>query len=279
MKFSQYSGYSGSRLRFGPGGLSPFIKWMLIINGGVFVLQFIFRGTLETYLGLTPALFFSDFPNYLYSVFTYMFLHSTSNLFHLLINMFVLWMFGTEIEYTWGSRAFARFYLLCGLFGGILTLIVHPGQPIPVIGASGAVYGILVAYWLMFPQRYLYLYFLIPIKVKWAIPALMILSFLSSDIRVAHMAHLGGALFGLAYLKLDWRWIRFGRGFKNLRYRRAEAKLNKNRQKAEDVMKRVDSILDRINEVGIENLTKSERKLLEEASSELADRKKDPERK
>ena len=107
----------------------------------------------------------------------------------------------------------------------------------------------------------------------------MLISFLASDISVAHMAHLGGALFGLAYLKLDWRLFSFGRRFKNLRYKRAEAKLQKNREKAEDVMKKVDSILDRINEVGIENLTKSERKFLEEASSELANRKRDRERK
>ena len=280
MKFSQFSGqHGGRRLRIGPGVLSPFIKWMLIINGAVFLLQFFFRGQLEYYLGLTPALFFADFPNYLYSVFTYMFLHSTSGIFHLLINMFILWMFGTEIELTWGSRSFARFYLLAGFCGGVLTLLVHPGQAGPTIGASGAVYGILVAYWLMFPRRYLYLWFLFPVQVRWAIPALMLISFLSSDMRVAHMAHLGGALFGLAYLKLDWRLFSFGRRFKTLRHKRAETKLHKNRLKAEDVMKKVDSILDRINEVGIENLSKSERKFLEEASSELADRKKDPERK
>lgn len=278
--YSEPSGQQrGRRLKFGPGLLSPFIKWMLIINGGVFLFQFIFRGQLEYYLGLTPALFFADFPNYLYTVVTYMFLHSTGGIFHILINMFILWMFGTEIELTWGSRTFARFYLLAGLCGGLLTLIVYPGQAIPTIGASGAIYGILVAYWLLFPRRYLYLYFIFPVQVRWAIPALMLLSFISSDIRVAHMAHLGGALFGLAYLKLDWRLFSFGRKFKNLRYRRTEAKLHKNRQKAEDVMRKVDSILDRINEVGIENLTKSERKLLEEASSELASRKKDPERK
>jgi hypothetical protein len=86
------------------------------------------------------------------------------------------------------------------------------------------------------------------------------------------MAHLGGALFGLAYLKLDWRWISFGKKLKNLRYKRQEAKLEKRRQNAVDTMKRIDAILDKINEVGLENISKADRKFLEEASSELSER-------
>ena len=256
--------------RIGPGMISPFIKWMLIINGGVFLLQFFMGRQLEDNLGLTPSEFLVQFPNLLYQVFTYMFLHSTDHIFHLVFNMFVLWMFGTEIELIWRTRAFARFYLLAGLAGGILTLIIFPSQTAPMIGASGAIYGVLVAYWLMFPNRLLYLYFLVPIKVKWAIPGFLILGFLFSGQGVAHMAHLGGALFGVAYMKLDWRVLSFTRRIKNLRYRKKEAKLKKNRQKAENVMKRVDTILDKINEVGIENLSREERKFLDEASDELS---------
>jgi membrane associated rhomboid family serine protease len=258
-------------MSFGPGALSPFIKWMLIINGGVYVLQFIFP-SLTYNLGLTPARFFSEFPNLLYTIFTYMFLHSTGMFGHILFNMFALWMFGTEIEHTWGSKSFARFYLYCGLAGAILTLIVYPSQAVPMIGASGAIYGVLIAYWLMFPRRNLYIYFLFPVKVKYAIPGMMILGFLFSGGNVAHMAHLGGALFGLAYLKLDWRWISFGKKLKNLRYKRQEAKLEKRRQNAVDTMKRIDAILDKINEVGLENISKADRKFLEEASSELSER-------
>lgn len=258
------------RIRIGPGSISPFIKWMLIINTGVFLLQFFMGGRLEYALGLTPARFFSDFPNLFYQIFTYMFLHSTGYILHLVFNMFVLWMFGTEVEYAWGSKSFGKFYILAGLAGAILTLIIFPHQQVPMIGASGAIYGVLVAYWLMFPNRTLYLYFMFPVKVKWAIPGMIILGFLLSGAGVAHMAHLGGALFGLVYLKIDWKrrnpfgWI------KNLRYKRKEAKLERNRQRAEDVMKRVDAILDKINEVGIENLSREERRFLEEASSKLS---------
>jgi membrane associated rhomboid family serine protease len=270
MNYQEPQGAPRRSFRIGPGTISPFIKWMLIINGGVFVFQFILGGWLEFHLGLTPARFFADFPNLLYQIFTYMFLHSTGHIFHLIFNMFILWMFGTEIEYGWGSKSFARYYLLAGLSGAILTLIMFSSQLGPTIGASGAIYGVLVAYWLMFPNRKLYIYFLFPVKVKWAIPGMMILSFLLSGGGVAHMAHLGGALFGLVYLKFDWHWLGLGRRIKTLRHRRQEAKLEKNRQKAEDVMKRVDSILDKINEVGMENLTPEERRFLDEASSTLS---------
>jgi membrane associated rhomboid family serine protease len=257
--------YGGTRI--GPGRISPFIKYMLIANGAIFILQYV-APELTYYLGLTPRLFFADFPNALFQPLTYMFLHG--GFFHLLFNMFALWMFGTEIELTWGSRRFGRFYVLAGLSGAILTLIVNPSLTNVVIGASAAIYAVLVAYWIMFPNRLLYLYFLFPIKVKWAIPGFMVLGFLFGGANIAHWAHLGGALFGLVYVKADWRWAAFGNRLKSWRYRRREAKLSKNRERAEDVMKRVDAILDKINRVGIDNLTKAERKFLEEASSELS---------
>ena len=220
-------------------------------------------------LGLAPNLFFSDFPNYTYQIFTYMFLHG--GFLHLLFNMFVLWMFGTEIELTWGSKPFARFYLLSGIAGGLLSLATNSLFPAGlIVGASGAIYGVMIAYWLMFPNRVLYLYFVIPVKVRWAIPAFLLLGFLFGGAGTAHMAHLGGALFGLIYLKSDWRWFRLGKAVKDLKYKRQTARLNKNRQQAEDTMKRVDSILDKINAVGIENLSKEEREFLEKASSELS---------
>ena len=94
--------------------------------------------------------------------------------------------------------------------------------------------------------------------------------FLISGPHVAHLAHLGGAVIGLAYLKLDWRLTSFPRWIKSLRFRRKSAKLEKRRQKAEDIMKRVDAILDKINEVGIENISKEDRKFLESASQILS---------
>ncbi|UCC45246.1 MAG: rhomboid family intramembrane serine protease [Candidatus Zixiibacteriota bacterium] len=257
------------RLRIGPGRVSPFIKVALIVNSAVFVLQFLVGDRFTILLGLYPDLFFSEFPNYIYQIFTYMFLHG--GLFHIAFNMFILWMFGTEIEYAWGTRSFAWFYLMAGVAGGVLSLIAHSVLPSGlIIGASGAIYGVMIAYWLMFPNRLLYLYFLIPVKVKWAVPGFMLIGFLFGGSGIAHMAHLGGALYGLLYLKLDWRWLTLGKKIRNLRYKQQSAKLEKRRRQAEDTMKRVDAILDKINEVGIENISDSDRKFLEEASSELS---------
>ncbi|MFQ6007474.1 MAG: rhomboid family intramembrane serine protease [Candidatus Zixiibacteriota bacterium] len=271
MRPYQYDNYTVKRgLGFGPGRLSPFIKVIIITNVVIFIIQMIYP-ELIYHLGMTPARFFSEFPNLLYQPLSYMFLHGSIG--HIFFNMFALWMFGTEIEYSWGSKSFARFYILAGLAGAFLTLAVNFSQPYPIIGASAAIYGVLVAYWIMFPNRYLYIYFLFPIKVKWAIPGMMLLGFLFSAGNIAHMAHLGGAVFGFLYLKMDWRWSFILQPWKNLRVRRQKVKLAKNRQKAEDVMKRIDAILDKINEVGIENISKSDRKFLEEASSELSKRK------
>ena len=267
-------GYTGQGLRIGPGSISQFIKVMLIANTAVFILQHLLGPRFTLLFSLTTGPFFDQFPNYIYQIFTYMFLHG--GFWHLAFNMFILWMFGTEIESGWGSRVFARFYIMSGLAGAVLSLITHvvlSTQPSVILGASGAIYGVLIAYWLMFPNRMLYLYFLFPVKVKYAIPGLLLLGFLFGGGGVAHMAHLGGALFGVVYLKMDWRMLFFSKRLKSLHYRRQTAKLNKRLQKAEDIMRRVDAILDKINEVGIENINPSDRKFLEEASSELSRRK------
>lgn len=273
MRFNNYSGppQTGG-FKFGPGSIAPFIKVMLILNAAVYLTQYFSSFRLELLLGLTPANFFSEFPNLLFQPLTYMFLHG--NFWHIFFNMFALWMFGTEIEFAWGSWKFGKFYVLAGLAGAALTLIFQSTSAIPIVGASAAIYGILVAYWLMFPERFLYIYLLVPVKVKWAIPGMMLLGFLFGGSNVAHLAHLGGALFGLIYLKADWKWARFGSWIKGLSYKRKETKLQKRRMRAEETMKRVDEILDKINEVGIENISAEDRRFLEEASSHLSGEKK-----
>lgn len=253
--------------RIGPGGISPFIKIIIIINVGIFLLQQMSAG-LVPLLGLTPTRFFSEFPNLVYQTVTYMFLHGTIG--HIFYNMFALWMFGTEIERTWGTKRFGRFYLYTGLTGAVLTLIVLSTQAAPMIGASAAIYGILVAYWFMYPNRLLYIYFMFPVKVKWAIPGFMLLGLLFSAGNVAHMAHLGGALFGIIYMKSAWRPRWLSGKVKSLRYKQKESKLRRNVKQTQDVMNRVDAILDKINEVGIDNISKADRKFLEDASIELS---------
>ena len=266
-----YSNPQYGGLRIGPGTISPYIKYLIIANGAIYFIQLVVGGKFTALFGLFPMRIFSDFPNNMYMIFqcfTYMFLHA--GFFHILFNMFVLWMFGTEIEYSWGSKAFLKFYVYCGLGGAFLSLIFNYNTPVVIVGASGAIYGILVAYWLMFPNRILYVFFILPMRVKWAIPFFGVLNFLAAGPNVAHLAHLGGALVGLIYLKLDWRLASFARRLKSVKIKRKEAKLEKRRQKAEEIMKRVDKILDKINEVGIENISREDRQFLEDASQLLS---------
>ena len=265
--YQQNRGFGSPGFQFGPGMLSPFIKYIIGINLALFIIQN-FYPQMTSLLGLTPVRFFGDFPNLLYQPFTYMFLHGS--LGHIFFNMFALWMFGTEIELTWGSKRFSKFYLIGGICGALLTLIVQSGQSAVVVGASAAIYSVLVAYWFMFPNRQLLLFFVLPVKVKWAIPGIMLLGFLFGGREIAHFAHLGGAIFGFIYMKSDWKFLSFSNKYKAYKYKRQQARFEKNKEKAEAVMKKVDDVLDRINEVGFENLTKEEKRILEEASNDLS---------
>ncbi len=258
--------------------LLPGVKTLLIVNVAVYLLQQFLDPRLTMTLGVTPTRVLQDLA--VYQLITYMFLHG--NFFHILINMFVLWMFGREIEQTWGTKRFVWYYLLTGLAGGIFTVVFQPNFTLPTIGASGAIYGLLAAYAVMFPNRTIYLFLVVPIKVKYAVVLFVGLELLASmnatSDGIGHWAHLGGAAVGFLYLKLDWRLSRAARKISPLRafdrfnYRRKNRKLEKNRQKTDEIMKRVDEILDKINEVGIDNITEEERRFLGDASEILSRR-------
>ena len=200
--------YRTQQFSFGPGRVTPAVKFLLIANTAVFVFQTLiaFIGTglddqLNLYFGLVPPLVLNDF--YVWQLFTYQFLHG--GLFHLLFNMLAVWMFGCDLEQRWGSSFFLRYYFISVIGGGILNTIFVPGQMGPSIGASAGVYGILLAYGLIYPNRIIYFYFLFPIKMKYFVMIIGAISLYSSltagQSGIAHMAHLGGMLFGYIYLR------------------------------------------------------------------------------
>src|SRR3990172_10918825 len=154
--------YQTRNMMFGGGSVTPAIKFLLIANVAVFVLQTFTDYRMIRLFGLVPDLVLHNF--YVWQVFTYQFLHG--GLFHILFNMLALWMFGGELERLWGSSSFLKYYFLCGVGAGICTVIFLPNSLSPTIGASGAIYGILMAYALLFPDRTVYIYFLFPLKVK-----------------------------------------------------------------------------------------------------------------
>ena len=202
-----YRGHGGRPVYtyIGGGGLTPVVRALIIANAAVFVLQMLDglaggMGFLASF-GLQPAAVTGRF--FLWQLVTYLFLHG--GFFHILFNMFVLWMFGGELERTWGGREFLRFYFVCGIGAGISTVVADPDSVIPTIGASGAIYGLLLAYGLLFPTRIIYLYMIIPMPAKYFVILIGAIAFMASlrapGDGVAHIAHLGGMVFGYLYLR------------------------------------------------------------------------------
>lgn len=215
--------YSTVGYAFGPGPLSQAIKTLIALNVGAFLLTLIVPA-LTLRLGLRPAAVVGEFA--IWQPLTYMFLHG--GIGHLLFNMLALWMFGTDLERTWGTRFFVRYYFVTGI-GAALVTIAWSLTPLPysgalygtiVIGASGAIYGLLLAYGLYFPNRTVVLY-LFPVPARYAVMILGAIAFLSSvgasGDGVAHVAHLGGLVVGYLYLKgrrgpldeLKYRWLKW----------------------------------------------------------------------
>lgn len=265
-----FGGGPGYRYRFGPGlSMPPMIKSLLVLNVGLYLLAPLAgwdAGGLRRTFGLVPDAVFAE--GHVWQLFTYMFLHA--NLIHILFNMLMLWMFGSAVEHAWGGRPFLVYYFVCGLGGALTQWVVSFNSPIPVIGASAAVLGVILAYGLMYPERTILLFLVIPIKMKYFIWLLVAFDlwagFSSAANGVANFAHLGGMLFGYLYLKQDWRLGAWGR---KLRATRARMQMQQNARRAErrrDELVNVDDILDKISEQGIDSLTEQERRILREAS-------------
>ncbi|UCC94886.1 MAG: rhomboid family intramembrane serine protease [Candidatus Omnitrophota bacterium] len=249
------------------------VKILIIINAAAFLLMRIFDGFgWFIFFGLVPRLVFSKFM--VWQLATYMFLHA--DFLHILFNMLMLWFFAPAIERAWGRKQFLFYYFFTGIAAGLCSFIVSPGSAVPVIGASGAIYGILVAYAVMFPETIVLLFFLFPVKIKYAIwifaavnlyGALSSLGTLSfSGGGIAYFAHLGGGLFGYLYLKHEWiRMKLIGPKFGRIRFwQQAGSKRRRNPQ--ENLNQQVDRILEKISKYGMDSLTEREKRVLKHKS-------------
>ena len=187
------------------------VKSLIIINLAVFISQVAFNylfgsQLIEEFFGLSPLSI--TYNHTLWQFASYMFLHG--GIGHIFFNMLTLYMFGNELVRYWGPRRFLVYYFVTGIGAGVCSWIVAMHSVAIVIGASGAIYGLLLAYGLTYPNRIVYLNFLFPIKVKWLVIIMGVVAFISSimesDSGVASIAHLGGMVVGYIYLKgRDWR--------------------------------------------------------------------------
>ncbi len=291
--------------------LPPVVKNLLIINVLFFVATIVFARLgvdLDTWLGLH---YFSADNFHIWQPITYMFMHS--NFGHLFFNMFALWMFGNTLENLWGSKRFLLFYMVCGIGAGLCQELVQYIQyatslanystvnlggrivtmdnylnMMTTVGASGAIYGLLLAFGMMFPNSMIYFYFLIPIKAKWFVigyAVIELITGLTGVDNVAHFAHLGGMLFGLLLI-LYWRKNPAGpnKDFRKLKdifqswKRKSQMKYTPyeevkdeprvprsdeeyNRQKAQ-TERDMDAILDKVAKSGYGSLTPEEKEFL-----------------
>jgi membrane associated rhomboid family serine protease len=267
------------------GPLTPVVKKLMIINGVVFLSQQIvglfYPNLIESIFGLHHVGFAQEFK--LWQVVTYMFLHG--GWFHIIFNLLGLWMFAGELEQIWGGILFLRYYLITGIGAGLCIAFMnyymyaqYHIDPV-TIGASGAIYGILLAYGLTWPNRQVMLYFIIPVKIKYLVAIFGMIEFFGTlstaagtGGNISHIGHLGGILCGLIYLLLRLRRpaIREYAGEKTgdnfiLRILKKARVKNKKKEieKRIQAKKVIDELLEKIARHGMSSLSPQEKKNLE----------------
>jgi len=216
-------------ISFGPP-ITRMVKYLVLVTSAAFLAtnipQVLFGWTFPTdWLALRPVDVAHHF--FLWEPVTYLFLHAS--LWHVFFNMLALWMFGSDLENAWGGRRFLQYYFLTGVGAGLFAVLLQPSSRIPTVGCSGAVYGVLLAYGVLFPNRQILLMFLVPIAAKWFVIIFGVIEFYLSlaepGSSVSHVAHLGGMLVGYLYLRgrhfpfdfqsryQDWRRARLKKKF------------------------------------------------------------------
>jgi len=276
--------YYYRQVQLGPGAPGPFLRSIIIINIAVFLASLLignyifhgghFFGWLYSHFGMTPSFFLRYL--HLWQPVTYMFIHSHTGILHIFFNMLMLWMFGTEIEQRMGSRRFGIFYFFCGAGAGILSYLfsfvcvaagMKEAWQVPTVGASGAIYGVMMAFALFFPNRLILLFFIIPIRAFYLMMGLglMQLYYLVSMPYggISYIAHVSGMLLAFLFLKYQWPVAGFVEGIAE---QRREEKTRQEKTRAEEDQKRIDCILDKINTGGMHTLTKEEKNFLRERS-------------
>ena len=266
---------SSSYSSFGGFQLTLWVKRLIIVNTLVFL-------AVTLLPSLEPGLAF--YPQQVlykpWGIFTYMFVHH--GFMHLFFNMLGLFFFGSPLEAAWGPREFIKFYIICGLGGALLSLVFGFVVPNPIVGASAALFGVMLAFAMNWPDAPIYVFGIFPVKAKWLVAifvAFTLLSALTSPRDgVAHLAHLGGFAAAWLYLKLDFRsslaLSRVKRFVTRPRLtvvsgnavQQEQQKPEPRRRVDERVYDDVDKVLDKISTQGMASLTAEEKKLLDEVS-------------
>ncbi len=266
------------------GRMPPAIKGLIIANIAVFAVASLVGPKFYDLFGLVPQHVIAD--RWVWQPVSYLFVHG--GLMHLLFNLFALWMFGMPVESQWGSLEFLKFYFICGLGAAAAQIALAPHSMVPVIGASGPIYGLLVAFAMLYPDAVVYLYFLIPVKASHMAILFGLVEFFAGTTGatpgIARFAHLGGMVTGYIYIR--WWWIikvRSKAFFQQLarapsaiappRPRPARKPLERAPEEAapkpEEPMAEIDRILDKILVSGLDSLTDEERRIMQRYSDRM----------
>jgi membrane associated rhomboid family serine protease len=194
----------------GPGPMTPAVRAIVFANIGVFVLTYIAKDSIVQWFGLVPQAIFEQAQVWRFA--TYLFVHDPNGFTHILFNMLALWMFGVDLERRWGTNGFVKYYAITGVGSGIATAAIsllpfestRAMYAVPTIGASGAIYGLLLAWAVLFPTRQILFMFIFPLPARAAAAIMGAISFLSAvsgrNGSVAEATHLSGLVIGWFYL-------------------------------------------------------------------------------
>jgi len=275
------------RLQFNPSEVSyksqfftDAIRTLVLVNVVVYLLQSL-SGKEDVFFrlfGLVPSSFLSELM--IWQPFTYMFFHapfySSVGISHILLNMLGLWVFGRELEQAWGKNNFLKYYFVTGIGSGLVTFLFQINSDSPVIGASGAVYGVLLAYGLSYPNRMLYIWGIIPVKSLWLVIIMGAIAFfglLGNADGISHVTHISGMVIGYFMLNKKWRWREL---LFKIRKKTIEFQVQRHEEKvAKKIMlkKDIDLILDKIQKEGFTSLTSKEKNKLYDASKNMSKQK------
>ncbi len=278
---------NGGRMAFSGFQLTPVVKYLLIANVAIFFLQQVLPNVLEQWGAYNTRLAVNQFQ--VWRFVTYMFLHGGVS--HILFNMLGLWMFGTQIEALWGQRTFLLYYFVCGLGGslmyGLFALLGIGGGW--MLGASGSIMGLLLAYGMTYPNNQIFLMGILPIKAKYMVVlyGMMDLMSIPKGDGVAHLAHLGGLLAGFIFIQVTipglsgqmfkgsslsswWKNFQTKRRMRVVRPQKPASDEPKHsgtpgNSGANPNQQRIDLILDKISREGLQSLSDEEQELLRRA--------------
>jgi membrane associated rhomboid family serine protease len=275
----QRGGYYDREPGFHLGGPTTLTTKLVVLTCAVYLAQFLTNQWLKAAFQLNPEWYRQ--PWLAYQLLTYGFVHSHVDLWHILLNMLALWIFGRDVEAKYGSREFLAFYLAAIVVAGLVwtvTEIPSPNSP-PMLGASGGISAVVILFAMNFPHRTVLFMFFLPMPM-WLLAVIIVVSdafgAVSRSGNVAFAAHLGGAAFGYLYYRYGWifeRWLPSQASLPRLRRQPKLRVLDPDADGDSETDLAVDEILRKIQDHGQDSLTRRERRILQKASQKYQKRK------